>query len=270
MYVHHSEGALDYFPCRYEKSKLLFRGPKASFEGPYVAVIGGSETYGKYVPYPYPDLLAERLSPDFVNLGCLNGGLDAFVQDDAIMDLCRKAEAVVIQTMGAQNLTNSFYMVHPRRNDRVVSIMPPLRRLYPGLELQEIAFTRHLLTVLKSRSENGFAAVVRELQTCWTARMQSLIAAVRKPVLILHATSAGGPVGRDPWFVTTQMVQELCGPCVTALVHETQPGSVRAGVSGKVFPAIEAHIAAEMPGPGFHDEIAERVAPVLGQILESR
>lgn len=49
--------SLEYFPCRYGASKILFRGPQRSLEGEYVAAIGGSETYGKFVEFPYPDLM---------------------------------------------------------------------------------------------------------------------------------------------------------------------------------------------------------------------
>ena len=51
------QGALDYFPCRYGHSKLLFRGPRRKLDGAYCAVLGGSETYGKYVREPYPALI---------------------------------------------------------------------------------------------------------------------------------------------------------------------------------------------------------------------
>ena len=33
-----AEGGLNYFPCRYGTSKLLFRGPRRRLDGRYVAV----------------------------------------------------------------------------------------------------------------------------------------------------------------------------------------------------------------------------------------
>ena len=59
-YEYAGEAALDYFPCRYGQSKLLFRGPRRRLEGAYVAAIGGTETYGKFVPDPYPALARMR------------------------------------------------------------------------------------------------------------------------------------------------------------------------------------------------------------------
>ena len=54
------DSALDYFPCRYGQSKLLFRGPRRRFDGPYAAAIGGTETYGKFVADPYPALVRDK------------------------------------------------------------------------------------------------------------------------------------------------------------------------------------------------------------------
>ena len=38
-------GALDYLPCRYGTSKLLFRGPRRPLKEPYIAFLSGTETY---------------------------------------------------------------------------------------------------------------------------------------------------------------------------------------------------------------------------------
>ena len=73
-----AESALDYRPCRYGSSRLLFRGPKKTPKDPYVAFLGGSETYGKFVTSPFPDLTGPDLGVSHINLGCHNAGLDAF------------------------------------------------------------------------------------------------------------------------------------------------------------------------------------------------
>ncbi|MDC1223540.1 DUF6473 family protein [Ascidiaceihabitans sp.] len=38
-------GNLDYLPCRYGTSKLLFRGPRRPLKEPYIAFLSGTETY---------------------------------------------------------------------------------------------------------------------------------------------------------------------------------------------------------------------------------
>ena len=60
-YDYAGEGSLDYFPCRYGRSRLLFRGPRRDLGGRYAVVLGGIEAYGRYIPQPYPALLEDGL-----------------------------------------------------------------------------------------------------------------------------------------------------------------------------------------------------------------
>ena len=45
---------LDYKPWGFKGTKLQFRGPSVDLDAPFVAVLGGTETYGKYVETPFP------------------------------------------------------------------------------------------------------------------------------------------------------------------------------------------------------------------------
>ncbi len=111
-------GALDYYPCRYGASKLMFRGPRRKADGTHVAVLGGCETYGKFIAHPYPDLLEKAVGRPVLNLGLQNAGVDVFLQDKTVGELCQSAAVTVIELTGAHNTSNRFYGVHPRRNDR--------------------------------------------------------------------------------------------------------------------------------------------------------
>ena len=111
-------GALDYLPCRYGSSKLVFRGPRRELGQPFVAFVGSSETYGKFIKEPFPALVEQQLGRACVNFGLLNAGVDAFVHDPFVRNTAAQADVTVVQIMGAQNMTNRFYAVHPRRNDR--------------------------------------------------------------------------------------------------------------------------------------------------------
>lgn len=73
-YNYAGDSSLDYFPCRYGKSRLTFRGPRADTSGPYAVVLGGTETYGKFLPLPYPTRLAQETGLNIANLGCINAG----------------------------------------------------------------------------------------------------------------------------------------------------------------------------------------------------
>jgi len=83
-----------------------------------------------------------------VNLGVLNAGLDVLSSDPAIVAALGQAEAAVLQITSAHNMTNRFYKVHPRRNDRFLKASSVLRTIYPEVDFTEFHFTRHLLSHL--------------------------------------------------------------------------------------------------------------------------
>ena len=136
------DGALDYFPCRYGASRLVFRGPRRDLSLPYVSVLGGTETYGRYIADPYPTLVEVGQGLSLVNLGLQNAGLDAYLKDPDILAVASAARVAVVQVMGAQNLSNRFYAVHPRRNDRFLHPTPLLQRMFETIDFTEFHFTR--------------------------------------------------------------------------------------------------------------------------------
>src|SRR6056297_2682323 len=133
----------DYLPVRYAGSRLVFRGPRRSLAGAYVACLGGTETCGSFVDRPWPALLEQDLGTPCVNLGLPNAGPDVLAGDPGLLRMARRARAVVVQLPCAMNLSNPFYRVHPRRNDRFVAAETPLRDLFPEVDFTEFHFTRH-------------------------------------------------------------------------------------------------------------------------------
>ncbi len=208
--------ALDYLSCRYGTSKVLFRGPRRRLDAPYIAVIGGTETYGKFIKQPYPALLEERLGPTFVNLGCVNAGLDVMVNDPTISEICAGAKLTVIQITSAQNMSNRFYSVHPRRNDRFLRASNLLKIIYREVDFTDINFTRHMLKVLWEASPDKFAMVEAELREAWLGRMKGLISRLEGRVVLLwlanHAPDDApkyAPDAADPLFIDADMIEEL-------------------------------------------------------------
>ncbi|MCX7646235.1 MAG: DUF6473 family protein [Rhodobacteraceae bacterium] len=273
-YVTRGDGVLDYLPCRYGTSKLLFRGPRRKLEDSYVAVIGGTETYGRFVQQPYPALLEGLCGRRTVNFGYVNAGVDVFLQDETVMGLCAGAEVTIVQLLGAQNLTNRFYTVHPRRNDRLLSVSPLLGALYRDLDFAEFNFTRHLLAALQDRSPERFALVVAELKAAWTARMRQLLKRVggRKILLWIGEEAPGdGTVlnarAPDPLFVSREMIETL-RPLVSDVVVVVEDQDARAaGTAGMIFEPEDAAVAATTANAAVHRQVAEALAGVLGPAM---
>ncbi|SHI83705.1 DUF6473 family protein [Wenxinia saemankumensis] len=244
--------------CTYGASRLRFRGPPRPLTGGYIACLGGGDTIGGEVRRPWPEVLERALARPCLNLGLANASPDAFLNDPGLLDLVRGAELTVIEAVGAQNMTNRLYAVHPRRNDRFIGARPPLEALFPEVDFADFCFTRHMLGTLAGLSRRRFSIVRAELQQAWIGRMRQLIAAAGgRAVLAWLAPAApprgpeeGGTLGPDPLFVTAEMLSALRGDLAALWIR----------------PA---------PGPGDsedrrHDRIGAALAGLSGPLLEAQ
>lgn len=273
-YAFPGEGALDYFPCNYGTSKLTFRGPRRSLDRPYIAFLGGSETYGKYVPDPFPDLVEDQVGFAAINLGCVNAGPDVYLAEPEVLRIAHGAEAVVLQVMGAANLSNRFYAVHPRRNDRFIAASPELRALYREVDFTEFNFTRHMLTSLEAVSKERFEQVAGELRQVWVERMAELLNVLpRRTVLLWMADQAPQPrasrrgLKQDPVLVDEAMMAELAPGARAYVEAVASPKAKQTSLEGMAFAALEALAAAALPGPSVHRDVADKLVVALEGML---
>ncbi len=267
------EGGLDYEPCRYGASKVLFRGPVKEPDGRSVAVIGGTETYGKFVADPYPELLERALGRTCINLGCVNAGIDVFAGDEVVQRICTEAALTVIQLTGAHNMSNRFYTVHPRRNDRFVQASAKLRAIYPQVDFTEISFTRHLLDTLERQSADGFALVRNELREAWVARMRRLVRLIggRTVLLWMSDRRPEEPTeqvrGTNSLFIDRGMLEALRSDVLDIVEVVSERRYAEVGTDGMVFPPMHEPAAAGLPGPAMHQRVADALAARVPHFL---
>ncbi len=269
-YAFPGDGALDYSPCRYGGSRLLFRGPPRGLDRPYVAVLGGTETYGKFVEAPYPTLVERLTGQRMVNLGCMNAGPDAYLSDPAVLEVASQARLVVLQVLGAQNVSNDFYIVHPRRNDRFLRAQPALRALYPEVDFTEFHFTRHMLRTLLVTDPDRFMTIAEALRRAWVGRMCELVRRVQVPVLLLWLGPKPPPRPgtrinplQDPALVDSRMVAAVRDVGFDYLEIVASREARAFGVDGMAFGPMEKQAAQELPGPAVHAEVASALASRL-------
>lgn len=265
-------GALEYYPCRYGGSRVLFRGPRRELDGDYFAFLGGTETYGRFIESPFASLIERRMAVACANFGVVNAGVDLYLNDPASMDLAIGGEAKVLQIMGAQNMSNRYYSVHPRRNDRFLRASERLESLFPEVDFTEFHFVRHMLNKLAEVSQDRFEVVVEELRAAWVARMKHILTLLRGKVVLLWFADHPIPSGPrasmhgDPLFVNRQMVEAL-RPRVASLVEVVASESVlMEGTKGMVFSDFDACAAAEFMGPYAHEEAADMLEDVLRRL----
>ncbi len=270
-------GGLSYEPCRYGLSRIFFRGPKHDLNQPYLACLGGTETFGKFIENPFPTLLEKDLRMSCVNFGCVNGGVDAFVNDPTIMGACHDAELTVVQVMGAHNLSNRFYSVHPRRNDRFLRASTVLQAIYGEVDFSDFTFTRHMLGTLYGLSRERFDIVVTELREAWVARMRNMLDQIGPRAVLLWFSrdelsnvlwhDRANPIGAEPLFVTENMIDVLRDHVMDVIVVRPSSVALASGTQGMVYPPIQARAAADILGVKPHEEAATVLGPRIRQAL---
>jgi hypothetical protein len=262
-YENAGAGALDYLSCGYGQTRLQFRGPERSLDQHYAAFIGGTETYGKFVPRPYPSLIEDMSGLTAINLGVINAGIETFRSDQTVLGLARGAEFVVLQLMGPEYVSNRYYSVHPRRNDRFVRANPALQQLYPEVDFTEFHFVGHLLHRLRRVSARKFSKVVGECRREWLTSYASLLHRIGRPTVILwlprHAQTRGG--AED--LVSERLLHPLEKRCLAMVRVDPDQDAIAQGTSGMVFGQMEAFAAAELPNPRMHTAIAETLHRAL-------
>lgn len=270
---------LSYAPCRYGSSRMLFRGPRKRLDNPYLAFIGGTETYGKFIDKPFPTLIEKALRQPCVNFGSVNGGIDAVVHDRTVMEICQNADLTVVQVMGANLLSNRFFTVHQRRNDRFVGASTVLEAIFQDVDFSEFSFTRHMLNALFNKSTDRFETVVRELREAWMARMRLLLHQIGDNVVLFwlaeheptnkHWSSLPAHLQTDPLFITADMIDQLRPLVRDVVVAVPSDEALSQGTQGMVYSPSQERAAREMLGVQSHKEAAAELLPHLREQLFS-
>lgn len=264
---------MSYAPCRYGGSRTLFRGPRRRLDSPYLAFVGGSATYGRFIEHPFPALVEAAIGKTCVNLGCMNGGIDTFVNDAKILSICKQSDLTVVQILGANFLSNRFFTVHPRRNDQLLTVSSVLRAIYREVDFSKFTLTRHMLGALYDTAPDRFGIVVSEMRNAWLARMKQFLAQIGRDVVLLwfsetelsdvHWSAHPKHLAADPLFVTRAMVDEL-RPMIDDIVNVTlSDGALASGTSRMIFSASQTEAASQMLSVACHKEVSAAMIRIL-------
>lgn len=272
-YERQGGASLDYQRWSPHGGRLALRGPRPDLSAPYVAFVGGSEFFAPFVSRPLAARVEARLGLCCLNMGAEHAGVEAFVRDEAVLALAAEAGAVVIQAMGVQYLSNRYYKVHPRRNDRIIGGTPTLMRLFPEVDFTAYHFTNHLLGDLQACSPERFGLVLEDLRGTWRKRMDELRARMRGPIYLLWLADhppeeAGGicPLQRRPFGLTRAMLDALAQEGVHVVEAVASPAAMARGYEGMVLRDEDLAMSRHHFGPFVFEEAAEALAPILGEV----
>ncbi len=250
--------------CMYGGSKLQFRGPQRALEGSYIACFGGVETFGRFVDRPYSSLLEQRLDRKCINFGSLSCGLEALSQDRIVPDLMNGSSICVLQVLGATGVSNRFYRVHPRRNDRFLQPTQDMIALYPEVDFTDFHFVRHLLSHLLQYADARFEVIAQELRQIWIRRMRSLLERINRPVILLWlryegelAIAQGGLLGCEPALVGADMIAKVQDRCARVIETPVRVSGESEELEDMLFGTLQQPLAEHMLGPAMHQRIAE-------------
>jgi hypothetical protein len=268
--------ALDYGTYRFGRARQLYRGPKPDLSQPYVACIGGSETFGKFVQKTYAAFLEERVECTVANFGTPSGGPGFFLKDPVLLEALSNARVCVIQTMNAYSNSNRMYSVRKRRNERLQGVSEVLRLLYPDVDLLQFRYVHNLLARLYMLDAEKFRLVELELRAAWIARMRELCDQIETRKILFwfserqpeEPTALPGAADRMacPALVDRQMI-EAVRPMVDAVVeYVAGPGN------GSVLRLDQAEVPAALaanrahPSPRMHAEAAEALEAAVRRL----
>ncbi len=259
---------LDYATYRFGRSRQLFRGPKPELDQPYIACVGGAETFGKFVLRPFATHLEDQLEITVANLGTPGGGPTFYLDDPVLLETLSAARVCVVQAMGAWALSNRLYTVRRRRNERLAGTSEMLRALYPALDLTQFRYAQNMLARLYAVNPQNFRLVEMELRAAWVARMRELLDRIETRKILFWFSErrpedeAGLRGGAErlcaPAFVDRAMLDAVA-PHADAVVEYVAPAQ----------PVAEAELPDPSAGPrgypsaAMHEDGAAALAPIV-------
>ncbi|WP_245222669.1 DUF6473 family protein [Ruegeria sp. HKCCSP351] len=253
--------------CQYAGSNLWFRAPHGNLETPYVACLGGEETFGRFVEYPYPALLAKRLPQPCINFGSLFCGADALLADPGVLNHVNGSDLCVLQVLDVPYQSNRFYRVHSRRNDRFLEPSCDLQDLYPEVDFTEIHFVRHLLERLRAIKDARFEVVAQELRETWLRNTSELVRRIKPRVVLLWLhIQRQEDRHRDLVLPDADMIEQVRPLCADVVECTVSVSSLSDEIEDVLFGTLQQPVAEHMLGPSAHREIALKLEAALREL----
>ena len=271
---------IDYKNYRFGRSRQRFRGPKPNLDTPYIAFIGGSETYGKFVEAPFPQLVEQKVGVTCANWGSAEAGPGFFIKDPVILEATSCAEIAVIAVMGAVNNSNRLYSVFKRRNARLRSTNQMLDILFPELDLGQFRFAHNMLYKLYKANPSNFKAVQLELREAWKARMRELLDDIETVRVLLwistrtpdeeFSVDEKSAYVTPPAFVDREML-EAVAPMADLVIEYVPDPDLAGGSDGGLLARSEDEANAwRYPGQAMHQQVADLLAGPLHDVLTNK
>jgi hypothetical protein len=257
----------------------VFRGPPVRSDS-YIACLGAAQTFGRFVPLPFPRLIAGDLAIETLNLG--RGGVGpAFpLSSPELMNYANRARAVIVQVFSGRSQSSSRF--------RLSGFGVTGVNLITGMESSVDEF---FTWALENDSQLAREIVI-ETREAYLRNMERLLDLIRPPKILLwfsvrepdYQESYEMPLprlfGDFPHLVNRPMVDRLrtrCDIYVECVSRRGLPQLIfdRDTVGDSTANGSHApeNIIARnqyYPSPEMHEDAATLLAPACRELLKVR
>lgn len=284
MYQKPDQAFIDYDGYVWGRLSQVYRGPKPDLTQPYVACIGGAQTFGRYVERPYPSLLSGALNHQVANFGTANAGPGFFLRDSEVLEAASAAEVCVVQVMSARSLSNRLFKVKLARNAQIEAVSKALEDLFPHVDFETFTYAHNMLNQIAEDDPEKFLSVETELKTAWVARTRVLLQSIQtKRVLFWFSErapddapdlSAETPGLKYPQFVDQAMIDAVA-PLADAVVHCVTSVGMPQPLTRAGEPVLQTPFGMPVtenryyPSPEMHEAAAEALRRPVADLLSS-
>ncbi|MEM7524639.1 MAG: DUF6473 family protein [Pseudomonadota bacterium] len=261
-----------------------YRGPKPLMTEPYIACLGGAQTFGRYTTHPFPALLEDMLGMEVANFGTGGAGPGFFLRDSTVMEAACNAEVCVVQVMSARSLSNRLFKVKADRNAQIKAVSKALEDLFPHIDFETFTYAHNMLNQIEENDPQRFEEVEMELKTAWVARTRLLLESIHtKKILFWFSERApDADIGHTenraalkyPQFVDDRML-EAVSPYTDKIVHcvsdEGLPQSLLIDGEAVLQTPYGMPVAENRyyPSPEMHCHAAETLARPIYDLIRS-
>ncbi|MEX2520704.1 MAG: DUF6473 family protein [Paracoccaceae bacterium] len=284
MYQKPDQALIDYGSYKWGRLDQLYRGPRPDLSAPYIACLGGAQTFGRYVRSPFPALLESSMARPVANFGTANAGPGFFLRDAAVIEAASGADLCVAQVMSARSLSNRLFKVHVSRNAQIEAVSKALEELFPHVDFETFNYAHNMLNQIADNDPESFLAVEAEMKAAWVARTRSLLQSIQTRRILFWFSERGPdeaplvatdqPELKYPQFVDQQMIDAVA-PLADAVIYCV----TSAGMPQSLLRDGEAVLQTPFgmpvsenryyPSPEMHVEAAKTLLPAIRALLAS-
>ena len=284
MYQRPDQAFIDYDGYVWGRLSQVYRGPKPDLTKPYIACIGGAQTFGRYVNSPFPTLLGEALGRQVANFGTANAGPGFFLRDSEVLEAASAADLCVVQAMGARSLSNRLFKVKLARNAQIEAVSKALEDLFPHVDFETFTYAHNMLNQIAEDDPEKFLAVETELKTAWVARTRVLLQSIQtKRVLLWFSerwpnegpqSTAERPALKYPQFVDQEMLDAVA-PLADEVVYCVTSAGMPQNLTKGGQPVLQTPFGMPVtenryyPSPEMHQAAAEALAAPVAALIAS-